>query len=329
MVFAVLLLGYLFFCALGNLAGKFGVTNYMSVVKSFFFTPESAICQTDGRTNFVILGKGGAGHDAPDLTDVIIFVSVSHTEYSFKSISLPRDIWVPELRAKLNSVYYWGNQKREGGGLVLTKSIVEKIVGQPVHYGLVIDFNGFVKVIDAVGGINVNVERGFVDERYPIAGKENDDCGGDPEYKCRYETVKFDVGEQIMGGETALKFVRSRHAKGDEGTDLARGIRQEKVIGAIKDSILKKDILLSPKKILNLVKIGREYIETDFGADALSVLARRFIQSKGNIKSFVLPEEMLINPPKLLRYDNLYVFIPKGGDWFTIHEWVGENLKDN
>jgi LCP family protein required for cell wall assembly len=114
-----------------------------------------------------------------------MFVSIDHISPSFTIISLPRDIWIPALRAKLNSVYYWGNQKEEGGGLPLSKSVVEEIVGQPVEYGIVIDFEGFQEIIDVLGGVEVNVERSFTDERFPIEGKENDECEGDPEYKCR------------------------------------------------------------------------------------------------------------------------------------------------
>ncbi|MEJ2441683.1 MAG: LCP family protein, partial [Patescibacteria group bacterium] len=99
--------------------------------------PAQKIQTTEDRTNILILGRSGEGHDSPDLTDTIIFASVGHTDHSVKLISLPRDIWIPELRAKLNSTYYWGNQRQKGGGIILAKSTVESILGQPVHYGLV------------------------------------------------------------------------------------------------------------------------------------------------------------------------------------------------
>ncbi|MCH7640808.1 LCP family protein [Patescibacteria group bacterium] len=245
-------------------------------------------------------------------------------------ISLSRDIWIPEIRAKLNSTYYWGNQKQEGGGLVLAKSTIEKVVGVPVHYGVVVDFSGFTEIIDEMGGIEVDVERAFIDELYPIPGREEDECDGDPEYKCRYETVSFEEGVQAMDGETALKFVRSRNAEGDEGTDFARAARQEKVLTATREVATSLRVLANPKKILAIISVLRKTVETDIDPSAAVILARRIFSAKENIYSEVLPEELLVNPPKSARYDNLYVFIPKGDPstgsgqaWSEVHEWVG------
>jgi len=82
------------------------------------------------------------------------------------------------------------------------------------------------------------------DERYPIPGKEADECGGDPEYLCRYEMIHFDSGLQMMNGVTALKFVRTRNSENlEEGTDLARSIRQQKVLLAIRDKIMSTEII--------------------------------------------------------------------------------------
>lgn len=162
------------------LFGKTTSGSYLGLIRNFIFTPADKIQSFGGHTNILILGKGGQGHEAPDLTDTIIFASVDHSPASGILISIPRDIWIPEIKAKVNSAYYWGNQRQEGGGIILAKSSVEEIVGQPVHYGAVIDFTAFKQVVDVLGGIEVQVESSFVDEKYPIPGKENDECGGDP-----------------------------------------------------------------------------------------------------------------------------------------------------
>jgi anionic cell wall polymer biosynthesis LytR-Cps2A-Psr (LCP) family protein len=265
----------------------------------------------------------------------MIFISINPENKSITMVSLPRDIWIPELRAKLNSTYYWGNNKKQGGGLVLTKTVVEKIVGQTIQYGIVIDFEGFKKIIDILGGIDVNVKSSFTDEKYPIPGKENDLCTGDPEFICRYEILHFDQGIQYMDGETALKFTRSRNAEGDEGTDFARAARQQEVIGAIKDKILTREVLLSPKKLSELKSIIMEHMEKDIEPQSAAVLARLLFDSRNNIKSYVLPEELFLNPPKSSQYDYLYVLIPRndnsttglGQDWNDIHKWISEILK--
>lgn len=317
---------YFLFLLTGLVFGKLGIVNYAGLLRDFVFTPGKKILSINGRTNILVLGKAGGEHEAPDLTDAIVFVSVSHVGGGITLVSLPRDIWIPAIRAKLNSAYYWGNQKEEGGGLILAKSAVEEIVGQPVHYGLVIDFSGFKSAVTVLGGIEVEVERAFIDERYPIAGKETDECDGDKDFKCRYETIRFAAGLQYMDGETALKFVRSRNAEGDEGTDIARAARQQRVILAIKNKVLSAEILLSPKKLSSLLRVARNSIETDIESSTSAILLRRLVQARETISSFVIGEDFLVNPPLLPRYDYLYVFIPKEEDWGKVHQWVKQTL---
>lgn len=322
---------YLTILLIGLVVKKTQIPFYFGLARDFIFISDDNVKSFEGNTNIILLGKGGKNHKASDLTDTIIFTSISHSNFSISLISIPRDIWIPELRAKLNSTYYWGNQKKEGGGLILAKSTVEQIVGEPVHYALVVDFEGFKHVIDVLESVEVEVERTFVDEKYPIVGREDDECDGDIEFKCRYETVKFEMGIRTMDGDTALKFVRSRNAEGDEGTDFARAERQQKVINAIKERVLSSEILFSPKKLIELKNVLLEYSESDIDSTAAASLSRRILQSRNNVSSHLLAEELLENPPKSPRYDNLYVFIPKTEDplsgsgqvWSRVHEWVG------
>ncbi|KKR14109.1 hypothetical protein A2865_03815 [Candidatus Woesebacteria bacterium RIFCSPHIGHO2_01_FULL_39_17] len=331
-IFFVILVLFLALLLIKSLVIKSGADYYLGLARDFVFTPRDKIKIFDGRTNILVLGKGDVGHEAPDLTDTMILVSVDHQSHKVNLISLPRDIWITTLRTKLNSTYYWGNKKQppaqrasglEGsGGMILAKSSVEEIVGQPVHYALVLDFSGFKKIIDVLGGVEVDVERSFSDEKYPIPGREDDLCNGDPEFKCRYETLNFVQGKQFMDGETALKFVRSRNAIGDQGTDFARQVRQQKVITAIKDKLLSKEILLSPKKLTKLKEALLESTQTDITPSATAILTRRSIQARDNVYSFILPEDLLLNPPKSPRYDNLYVFVPKDDNWDKVHKWI-------
>lgn len=324
---ALLLVGvffaiYAFILATGVLLRNTRAGYYVNLTRNFIFTPKDGIESIGQRTNLIILGKGGGVHEAPDLTDTIVFVSIAHDDPSITLISIPRDIWVPSIRAKINSAYYWGEQKENGGGMILSKSLVEEVVGAPVNYAVVADFSVFKDVVDVLGGIEVDVERGFVDEHYPILGREDDECDGDLEYRCRYETVKFEKGVQKMDGEAALKFVRSRNARGDEGTDFARSSRQQNVITAIKDKVLSRQIMLSPKRLKELFKVFSGSIETDIDSSAQAILARRALQAKDGVVSEVLPEDLLENPPISPRYDNLYVFIPKSENWDEVHSWV-------
>ena len=299
---------------------------YATLAYDFIVTPQSKIKSINGRTNILVLGKGGTGHDAPELTDTIIFASVSHQHPSLTLVTLPRDIWLEDLQAKLNSAYYWGNKKEAGGGIVLAKSIVEELTGQPVQYAIVVDFSGFKEMIDIAGGIDVKIAESFTDRQFPIPGRENDLCDGDPEYKCRYETITFTKGIQWMDGETALKFVRSRNAEGEEGTDTARGVRQQKVFAAIKNGLLSPKFIFSFTKIKKLVEVLSQNIETDLEKDFYATIARKMFSARNFVATPSIPSEFLENPPISQRYDDQYVFIPKGGDWSEVKEWLGRLL---
>lgn len=317
---------YLLIVGVGFIFAKSGFSNNLSILSNFIFAPSTQVNISSGRTNFLILGKGGQGHDAPDLTDTIIFASISHDPAGVTLVSLPRDIWIPEIRAKVNSAYYWGNQIKQDGGLVLAKSTVEEIVGVPVHYAVVVDFSGFGEILDVLGGVEVDVREGFVDEKYPIPGKENDLCNGDKTLSCRYETIKFEKGNQLMDGATALKFVRSRNSEGDEGTDLARAARQQLLLMGIKKKVLDPKFLLSPKKLWAVWRVVNWAVKSDISSKAAAVIARKIADAKGNITGNVIPEEFLINPPVTARYDNQYVFIPRVEDWSEVRAWIKQIL---
>ncbi|EKD86324.1 MAG: cell envelope-related transcriptional attenuator, partial [uncultured bacterium] len=135
-------------------------------------------------------------------------------------ISLPRDTWSSDIKGKINKAYSDGEETRHGGGLVLAKTVVSKITGQNVDYGIVIDFSGFINAVDLMGGLDINVDKTFDDYEYPLTGKEDDPCDNKPEdleklatassqleaFPCRYEHLHFDRGMNHMDGETALKF---------------------------------------------------------------------------------------------------------------------------
>lgn len=267
----------------------------------------------------LVLGKGGEGHTAPNLTDTIIVGYLNTKLKKTSVVSLPRDIWIPEIRAKLNTAYHYG-------GFEMAKNSVASITGQQINYTAVIDFSLFKDLIDSIGGIDVVVENDFIDEKYPIANKENDLCDGDKLFKCRYETIQFTQGKQKMDGELALKFVRSRNADGDEGTDLAREKRQQKVIEAVKEKLLSTDVILNPNTIKKIYDMAISHTETDINIkDGLSIV-RFMFESRENISFFSIPEDMLTVSQNDKKYDRQYVFLPASGRWKEIQEWLFKNI---
>ncbi|MCJ7804691.1 LCP family protein [Patescibacteria group bacterium] len=282
---------------------------------TFLLQPKS------GRTSFLILGIAGENYSGDDLTDSMIFLSTENQTGKTLVLSLPRDIWVAPLRAKLNTVYHYQ-------GLAETEKIVEEILGQKVDYGILIDFKLFTQLVDFLGGVEVEVERTFDDFKYPIAGKENDLCEGDPEYQCRYEHLHFEAGRQNMDGATALKYVRSRNAEGEEGTDFARSQRQQRLLLAIQKKIFTPKVMLNPWQTWPLIKITLANIKTDIpSSDYWNLIKTALKWRKANFRMLVLNDGYLINPPtSQQRYDNQWVLIPKSGNWQEIHEYLKKLL---
>lgn len=129
----------------------------------------------DGRVNILLLGNAGGTHDGPDLTDSIIVASYHLKSKRVTFISIPRDLWVDSAKAKVNTLYHFGN--KAGDGIKYTEDKIDDLLGFPIHYGVRLDFNGFQRAIDLVGGVEVNVPKTFDDYNYPLEGKENDLCG--------------------------------------------------------------------------------------------------------------------------------------------------------
>ncbi|KKS33230.1 MAG: Cell envelope-related transcriptional attenuator [Candidatus Amesbacteria bacterium GW2011_GWA2_42_12] len=275
--------------------------------------------QSQDRINFLLLGIGGGEHEGGDLTDTMILVSVNQTTGDVAMVSIPRDIWVPSMRAKVNTAYHYGEEKQPGGGFVLAKSAVSEIVGLPVHYAALINFANFEKFIDSIGGVDINVQTAFDDYKYPITGKENDLCDGDPQTKCRLEHLHFEQGVQHMSGNMALKYVRSRYAEGDEGTDFARSRRQQKLIMAIKDKLTAKDVITNPKKIKSIYETLIQSFTSDLGSDFYPALLKLGLKvDKSQIRTISISEDQLYNPPISAKYDYQWVLVPKDGSFDTL-----------
>jgi len=328
------------------------------VALSFIFDDEGDLKNTDGRTNVLLLGIGGEGHEGPYLSDSMMVVSVDGKNKDVALISLPRDIWSPELKAKINAAYAYGEEKEKGGGLKTAKNTVSEILGIPIHYGLRIDFSGFEKAIDLVDGVEVNVDRQFDDYQYPIAGKENDLCGfkieeekdatgaakiniidatgsavpeGIDPFTCRYEHLHFDSGLQKMNGTVALKYVRSRHGTNGEGSDFARAARQQKVLVAFKNKVFTLETLLDPKKVVGLSQSFGKMIDTDIGSDEISpflkVLKLFQNQSPRNLVLTSVGDDALLETPSDNQpYNGAWVLVPKGGDWSKLHSKIHDFL---
>lgn len=304
-----------------------------------------------GNVNILILGKGGGRHEGPDLTDTIIVTTINPNKNTITLISIPRDLWIPDLAAKINTAYAYGQEKNNQGKL-LAKSAVSQVTGRQIDYVLVIDFSAFVNLVDHLGGIDVNVRNTLDDYKYPLEGKEDDPCDHSDEevidlsaqiatgsakteeaFPCRYEHIHFEAGIQHMNGEEALKFSRSRHGINGEGSDFARAQRQQDVINAIRDKSLSIGVILNPFKTLGIFNILKDNIDTN--ADIREIddfinLANKM--QKAKITSVVVDygdaqegrNGLLINPPVSEAQKLQWVLTPRigDGDFSEIHEYI-------
>lgn len=280
--------------------------------------------QTDGRTNIMILGIGGGNHEGADLTDTMIVFSLDAANKKMALISIPRDIWSDTLKDKINSAYHYGEEKKKGGGMVLSEVVVEDVVGIPIHYELLIDFSGFEQIINLVGGVEVTVPKAFTDPDFPIPGKENDPCDGDRQYRCRYETLTFDAGAQRMDGARALKYVRSRHAEGGEGSDFARSSRQQDVSVALKQKLLTPGVYLSPSGVSELLRAFDRATDTDLRIGELATFGKIISKIPEERITRISFEDELMTPPTWMY--GRYVLVPKD-DYPTLHEFIKRKLQ--
>lgn len=212
--------------------------------------------EIDGRVNVLLLGVGDDGHSGATLSDTMIVASYDTASKSVAMISIPRDFYAKTNGSytKLNVAHAYGEQKQEGEGPAMAKKAIEEISGLPIHYYARVDFTGLKEIVDAVGGVEVDVERAFCDYNYP--GSKKPLC--------------FKAGKQTMNGDIALKYSRSRHAAGAEGSDFARSKRQQRVIVALKNKTLSTETVFSPSRVLKIMTSLGKHLKTDLGMDQLS-----------------------------------------------------------
>ncbi len=344
------------FCVFAGALGFVAIGKNLPLLWQLVFNRSITLRKTDDHINILFLGIGGKNHDGPNLTDTMIFASIDEKRNKINLISIPRDLWVPDLKGKINTAYTLGEDNGQHKGLMLAKATVSKILNQPVNYALRIDFNGFVKAVDLVGGLDVSVDRSFDDYAYPIDGKEDDLCGHTQEevqkmatasaamsdlqmFPCRFQHIHFTKGLQHMSGVKALEFVRSRHALGYEGTDFARSKRQEKIIKAFRDKIFYAQTLLNPVRLIGLYSTLKDSIDTDIKEDEFGDFIKLVQKMKGaKIQSSVLDYGnsqkgrlgILINPQTGSGYDFEWVLIPRkgNGNFSEIQKYVSCEIKN-
>lgn len=265
-VIAALLTAYLTFVVTRDLVTSWQITNLPGVsVTGRTPTPDLSGIITDSnaplqmvgptpepwdgasRVNLLVMGLDyrdwAAGEGAPR-TDTMILFTIDPLSRTAGILNIPRDLWVaiPGFGyGKINTAYQLGEAyKLPGGGPELAMKTVEGLIGVPIDFYAQIDFGAFIKFIDEIGGVKLNILE-------PIRV----DLLGDNTVKNTFKKLK--PGVQVLNGEIALAYARARNT---EGGDFDRARRQQEVVMAIRNQMLRFDNL--PRMIANAPVLFRE-----------------------------------------------------------------------
>ncbi|MDP3993375.1 MAG: LCP family protein [Candidatus Doudnabacteria bacterium] len=237
-----------------------GSTSFFSFKQLFLAEDKKLIGEEDGQIRILLMGIGGQGHDGATLTDTMILATIKlpqekDEEVKVGTISIPRDLVVNIPGGynyrRINTAYANGEAGGKKEGPQLAIQTVEAMLGVKIPYYGVLDFQGFQKIIDDIGGIEVNVEQGFTDSQFP------------DEKQGYLAPVTFQAGPEKMDGERALQFVRSRHGTNNEGSDFARAKRQQKVLKSVKDKVTNLKVLTNLGTLNNLLEDLSDHVRTN------------------------------------------------------------------
>lgn len=178
--------------------------------------------------NILILGndaRPGSGEDNIARTDTIMIVSIDPANERISILSVPRDLFISSPNygnIPVNTIVRNAEITAPGSGLSEMTASLERTFGIQIDYHMRISFEGFVELVDAVGGVEIDVPKHIVDNEYPL-------------HDGRTIRVEFQPGLQWMSGETALIYARTRHAD----DDYQRAGRQQQVLNAVFDKLTK------------------------------------------------------------------------------------------
>lgn len=279
-------------------------------------SPDLLKGEGDGRINILLMGIGGENHPGGLLTDTIQIVSIDPNNKKIATLSLPRDLYVEVENyggVKINQVYSIGEGDKEdyGSGAELMKKMVSDILDLPIHYYITMDFAGFVKIVDEVGGIDVNVEKELYDPYYP----DEDMIGYAPFY--------IEAGQTHMNGSTALKYARSRMTS----SDFDRSARQQQILVAMRQKIFDIGILTNPSKFSGILQILGDHLRTDIQLKEMERLATLLKEIDiSTISSKVIDNSA--DGPLISHSNNGYYLITKTGDFSEIQRIAHEIFTD-
>lgn len=239
--------------------------------------------------------KGQRGYN----TDTIILLSINPELKKALFISFPRDIW--QNGAKINSIpVIKGNDEM--------MNAISKISGQDINRFVTIDFDGIRWLVDAFGGVPVEVETSFTDNTFPNI---NDTA---------VTTVNFTKGTEIMTGDRALTFARSRKGNNGEGSDLKRAKRQHQILKGMVKAVENKNSDFFPFDIKEFFEKVVLHTNTNLNLeDAAYIFSFYKNMQDYKVESLVLDDRYIYHPTDASPYGGAWVFIAKDPGFKNLH----------
>lgn len=244
-----------------------------------------------GYLNILILGEN------MQLTDTIMLASINKVDKKVTFISIPRDLFYNGR--KLNEYY-------EKFGVSEMKQAISEITGIMPDKYVVVDMNSFVGVVNAMGGIDVDVKKSIVDASYP-----------GPNYT--YTKVSFQKGYQHMDGQRALKYARSRKST----TDFDRSDRQQEILVALKQKAEELNLKEDVAKLTEIYDSVKDRIKTDITfLDVLNYYneCRTYPIGKGN----VISNQNFLYSTK--NSAGQYILLPLKGSYTALQNYIKKTI---
>lgn len=312
------LLGTRLYSFLNSVFAK-NVGNNSSAALSEDVNPNQLNTEGDGRLNLLLLGRGGTENEAPDLTDTMLIASIDLENQSAALLSIPRDMWVNVNGdgMKINAAYstgksqalYKGKSKddAEDAGIKTAINAVRDVSGVPIHKYVLTDYKAFRDVVNALGGVDINV--------------------GDPIYDT-FTGWRFKAGMQTMNGDLALKYARTRH--GNARGDFDRNEHQRQLLVAMRQKATSTGIVANPVRLNSLANAVQKNIRTDLSLnEAKTLFDKTKTLQDSNIKSLDLakPDGPLVTTGNI---GGSSVVIPSAGrgDFSKIRAYARTNMID-
>lgn len=276
--------------------------------------PNQLMGEGDGRINLLLVGIGGSNHKGGTLADTIMVASIDPEHKKLALLSIPRDLRVsiPGFGVgKINSAHSSGESEKKGSGPTVLKETVSDVLDLPIHYYVRVDFTGFEKFIDAVGGVTIDVPKAISDPFYPDSRTEG------------YDPFSIKAGIQTLNGKTALKYARSRETT----SDFDRAARQQQLLLAVREKLTSLGFLTNPAKISETLTILGEHVVTDLSATDMTRLA----QIAKDVDTSQTVTKVLDNSadgPLTSISDGGYYLVPKTGNFKEVQRIAHELFTD-